>query len=264
MSISSSILGGRFRIVDLSSTLSNFAFEPRSPKIVRYDHHEYARAISQSLGVRPEDFPDSMSNAMDFVEASTHSGTHVDAPLHYGPTSEGLRSKSIDQVPLEWCFGPGVVLDLTQLKAGDWIRIADLEAALAAIDHRLSPGEILLLYTGCDRLIDSAEYLNAHPGMDAESVLWVVDQGVKVIGIDAYGLDRPFKNMAEETKAGQKGSLFPAHMAGRKREYLQIEKLCNLGSLPRPTGFDVAFFPVKIDGATGGWTRAVALVPEAD
>jgi len=251
------------RIVDLSAPLANFGFEPRSPRIIRYDHHEYARAISQSLGVKPTDFPDSMSNAMDFVEASTHSGTHVDAPLHYGPTSEGKPSKSIDEVPLEWCYGPGVRLDLTHKVAGDWIRVEDLRGALAAIDHTLAGGDIVLIYTGCDAVIDSAEYLNAHPGLDAESVFWLVDQGVKVIGIDAYGLDRPFKNMAEETRAGVKGSLFPAHIAGRQREYLQIEKLCNLGTLPAAVGYDIACFPIKIDGATGGWTRAVAFVPEA-
>ena len=241
--------------------MGNFNFEPRSPKIVRYSHREYARQISQSLGIRPTDFPDSMSNAMDFVEASTHSGTHVDAPLHYGPTSEGRPSRSIDEVPLEWCFGPAVRLDFTAKKAGDWIRVADLKVALDKVGHELD-GEIVLIYTGCDAVIDSAEYLNAHPGLDAEAVHWLCDHKVKVIGIDAYGLDRPFKQMADETRAGIKGSLFPAHLAGREREYLQIEKLCNLGSLPRPTGFQVSCLPVKLEGATGGWTRAVALVPE--
>lgn len=73
---------GGIRLVDLSAPLANLAFEPRSPRIICYDHHEYARSISQSLGVKVTDFPDSMSNAMGFVEASTHSGTHVDAPLH--------------------------------------------------------------------------------------------------------------------------------------------------------------------------------------
>jgi len=250
------------RLVDLSVPMGNFGFEPRSPKITRYGHREYVRALSQNLGLKPEDFPDSMSNAMDFVEASTHSGTHVDAPLHYGPMSEGRPSKSIDEVPLEWCYGPGVVLDLTHKQAGDWIRVPDLELAVEGTGRALEPGDIALIHTGCDAVLDSVEYLNAHPGLDAESVFWLLDRGVRVIGIDAYGLDRPFKNMAEETRAGIKGSLFPAHVAGRSREYLQIEKLCNLSALPQPTGFDVACFPIKIEGATGGWTRAVAFVPE--
>lgn len=254
---------GSFRIIDLSTALSNFAFEPRPPRIIRHGHREWAREISKSFEITPSDFPDSMSNAMDFVEASTHSGTHVDAPLHYGPLSEGREAKSIDQVPLEWCCGPGVVLDVRDKHAGDWIRAADLEAALARIDHCLTAGEIVLLRTGCDEFLETVEYANAHPGLDRESVLWLVDQGIKVIGIDAYGLDRPFNRMACETRAGQTESLFPAHLAGRDREYLQIEKLCNLGELPCATGFVVACFPIKIEGATGGWTRAVAFVPES-
>ncbi len=250
-----------WRIIDLSASLENFAFEPRSPRIIHYDHREWARAVAQQLGISPTSFPDSMANAMDYVEASTHTGTHVDAPLHYGPTSQGSPAKSIDEVPLEWCLGSGVVLDFTSLKAGDWIRPGQIQAELARIGHVLSNGDIVLIHTGADRHLNSSEYLNAHPGLDRDAVLWLVDKGVKVIGIDAYGLDRPFRQMAEETRQGLSDSLFPAHLAGREREYLQIEKLCNLGSLPAPTGFLVACFPVKISRATAGWTRAVALVP---
>lgn len=249
------------RIIDLSVSLDNFAYEPRSPRIVRYDHREWARSVAQSLGLSPSDFPDGMGNAMDFVEASTHSGTHVDAPLHYGPTSEGRPARSIDEVPLEWCFGNGVVLDMHHKQPGDWIRVSDLAQALDGIGHSLRPGDIVLLHTGADRLLQSSDYLNGHPGLDRDSVLWLVDQGVRVIGIDAYGLDRPFASMAADVRSGDRSAMFPAHMAGRDREYLQIEKLCNLDLIPRPTGFTVACFPIKVERATGGWTRAVALVP---
>lgn len=249
------------RIIDLSAPLCNFAFEPRTPKIVHYDHYEWARGTSQQLGLAPSDFPDGMALAMDFVEASTHTGTHVDAPLHYGPISNGKPAKSIDEVPLEWCYGDGVVLSLTHKQAGDWIRVGDLKEALARIPYTLKPGDIVLLHTGADRLINTNAYLNGHPGLDRQSVLWLVDQGVKVIGTDGYGLDRPFKNMVEDFRTGDQSALFPAHLAGREREYLQIEKLCNLDRIPQPVGFTVACFPIKITRATAAWTRAVAIVP---
>jgi kynurenine formamidase len=50
--------------------------------------------------------------AVEEIEAITHTGTHVDAPYHYAPTSEGRPARRIDEVPFEWCLAPGVVLDV--------------------------------------------------------------------------------------------------------------------------------------------------------
>ena len=61
--------------------------------------------------------PDGMALAHERVTLSAHGGTHVDAPLHYGPLCEGKPSKSIEDVPLEWCYGPGVVLDVSRAPA---------------------------------------------------------------------------------------------------------------------------------------------------
>jgi hypothetical protein len=43
----------------------------------------------------------------------THNSTHVDAPWHYNSTIEGRRAETIEELPLEWFFGPGVVVDFT-------------------------------------------------------------------------------------------------------------------------------------------------------
>ena len=95
-------------------------------------------------------------------------------------------------------------------------------------------------------------------------MLWLVEQGVKVIGIDAYTLDRPFSDMvADYHRTGDGRHIWPAHFAGLTREYCQIEKLANLDLLPRPHGFHVSCLPVKIKLASAAWCRAVALVPDA-
>ena len=97
--------------------------------------------------------------------------------------------------------------------------------------------------------------------MTRESTLWLVEQGIKVIGVDMYGFDRKFGDMAEEFKrTGDGGKLWEAHFAGLEREYCQIEKLVNLDKLPRPHGFKVACFPVKVESASAGWCRPVAFV----
>ncbi|MFD1909292.1 cyclase family protein [Paenibacillus rhizoplanae] len=88
---------------------------------------------------------------MEMITASTHTGTHFDAPLHFGSRSEGEPAASIDEVPLEWCFGDGVVLDFTHIPAGEAIEEQDIVQALERIGYTLKPLDIVLIRTGADR-----------------------------------------------------------------------------------------------------------------
>ena len=95
-----------------------------------------------------------MALAHERVSLSSHGGTHVDAPLHYGPLCEGKPSKSIEQVPLDWCYGPGVVIDCSHKKPAEFITKDDLIAALGKIPHKLKPNEIVLLRTDASKHFD--------------------------------------------------------------------------------------------------------------
>jgi kynurenine formamidase len=252
------------RLIDLSVPLEHAAVSEPMPAQIRYVRHD-AEGLEQMrrfFGVKPEDLvlSNGLGWAIEEVQAITHTGTHVDAPYHYGPMSEGKPARTIDQIPLEWCLGPGVVLDVRHKAAGQFITVADLQAALERIDYRLRPLDIVLLHTGADKRLNSADYFR-QPGLGREGVVWLVEQGVKVIGIDAYTLDRPFADMvADYRRTGDGRYIWPAHFAGIEREYCQIEKLANLDQIPRPHGFYVSCLPIKIQGASAGWCRAVALL----
>jgi quinol monooxygenase YgiN len=97
------------RIIDLSLPLENYATEPYPPTITYFDHRAGARRLGEQAKVDPSDFPEGMALASEAVKTGTHSGTHVDAPWHYGPLCEGRPSLTIDNVPLEWLYGHGVV-----------------------------------------------------------------------------------------------------------------------------------------------------------
>jgi kynurenine formamidase len=256
---------GKFHLIDLSVPLEDRAVSEPMPAQVRYvDHEEGARQMQAYLGVRPEDmtFSGGLGWALEEIQAISHTGTHVDAPYHYGPVSEGRPARRIDEVPLEWCFAPGVVLDMREKTPGALIGVADLETALTRIGYHLQPLDIVLLHTGADKRLASRDYF-AQPGLGREGTLWLVEQGIRVIGIDAYTLDRSFAAMkADYERTGDGRHIWPAHFAGITREYCQIEKLANLDQIPRPHGFYVSCLPVKIKGASAGWCRAVALVPE--
>jgi len=256
----------RVRLIDLSVALAHQAPSEPLPPAIRYIDHagEGLAQMRLFFGVESADlvYSDGQGWAVEEITAITHTGTHVDAPYHYGVTSAGRPARTIDEVPLEWCFAPGVVIDVRHVEPGALITTEHLQQALAKIDYALRPGDIVLLQTGADKRIDTPAYFD-QPGLGRDSTLWLVEQGVRVIGIDAYTIDRPFRNMVEDYRRTRDGRhIWPAHFAGITREYCQIEKLANLDLIPRPHGFYVSCLPVKIERASAAWCRAVALVPD--
>ena len=87
-------------------------------------------------------------------------------------------------------------LDVREVPWGERIEVAHLEAALGA--YELQPYDIVLLWTGAEAKWDTAEYFNAGSGLTRESTTWLIEQGVKVIGTDAWGLDRPLLALRAE------------------------------------------------------------------
>jgi kynurenine formamidase len=251
-----------FRCIDLSVPLENYSMDRDSPHIFYWDHHEGGRRTAKNNGFDPDLLPDGFGLSAEDVTLNTHSGTHMDSPWHYGPTCGGSPARGIDEIPLEWCFGDGVVLDLTHRKPGELITVADLEQAVAAIDYRIKPYDIVLIRTDATKRYRKHDFMVSQPGMGRDGTLWLLDQGVKVCGIDAWSFDRPIAYMKEDLKAGNREAFLPAHRVGREREYCHIEKLANLHELPRPFGFKVSVFPVKIARASGAWCRAVAILED--
>lgn len=248
-------------LIDLSLPLINNSMEPSSfaPQISYMSPASAARQMAKQFGIPLASFPNGAHLAQEWLTLSVHAGTHVDAPSHFGPRPDGTSPRTIDKVPLEWCMGDGVVLDLTSKKPGEVIAADDVAGALQHIGHELRAGEIVLLRTDTDKKFYDANFENLQPGLSRAGCEYILDRGVRVIGIDAVSLDVPTGVMVDRLKGGDSGQLFQAHYLGREREYLQIEKLANLERLPS-TGFTVFVFPVMIDGAGGAWTRAVALV----
>lgn len=220
--------------------------------------------ISYLMGkrvIKPTDLPDREFLSLEMVYCSVHTGTHVDAPFHFGTHCEGRESKKISELPLNWFFQDGVVLDMTHKKAAEAIAKEDLITALKKINYKLKPKDIVLLHTGADKYFGSKDYMAKFCGVSAEAIEWLWDQGIKVMGIDALGFDRPYPAMLKDFLAeNDKTVLWPAHFCGRRQEYAHIERLANLDKLPKPFGFKVACFPVNIRDAGASFTRVVAML----
>jgi kynurenine formamidase len=258
---------GQVQIIDLSVALEHEAAGERTKPRIEYVTHDAGglKGMMDTFGAAPKDFVYSNGHgwAVENLTVGSHTATHIDAPYHYGATSEGKPARRIDEVPLEWCFAPGVVLDMRHRKPGEVISIADLQRGMRDIGYTLRAGDIVLIQTGAAERWGTPEYFR-QPGLDRDSTLWLVNQGIHMIGIDAWTLDREFAaQIADFQRTGDGRHIWPAHFAGITKEYCQIEKLANLERLPRPHGFYVSCFPVKIKGGSAGWCRAVALVPRS-
>jgi len=251
------------RIVDLSAPLEPL---PEGPEFVRIeidyqDHAAGAATIERMFGVGRELLRDGEGWAGETIRhLSTHATTHVDAPWHYNSQIEGERAPTIDQLPLEWFYGPGVVLDFSERGEGEAVGPDVLQAALAAAGHRLAPGDIVLVRTGRDAFYGQPDYPARGVGVSAEGTRFLYEQGVRVMGIDSWGWDRPLHlEAADALAARQPGIFWAAHQVGLR--YCQIERLVNLGALPA-TGFTVACFPLKLIGGSAAPARVVAILPD--
>jgi kynurenine formamidase len=255
------------RLIDLSITLDNetIADPPfQRPRIEHVLHEEGAAAIAGLFpGLSKEDLPDGLGWAVENVTLSTHNGTHVDAPWHYHPTTDGgAPAASIDELPLDWFYRPGVKLDFRDAPDGYIVQPDDIRKELERIEYELQPYDIVLMNTAAGAAYGDDDYVNRGCGFGRAATLFLTDAGIRVVGTDAWSWDAPFIFTAQRyAETGDASLIWEGHKAGREAAYCQIEKLSNLEQLP-PTGFIVSCLPTKIKRASAGWTRAVAILPE--
>lgn len=253
------------RFVDLSITLCNDVVSDPPflrPEITYQRHGDTMGELAHFFpGVTAGQTPDAAGfAAVEWVRLTTHNGTHLDAPWHFHPTQDGGKpAMTIDQIPLEWCFQPGVKLDFRHFPDGYVVTAKDVEAELARIGHELQPLEIVLVNTAAGMALGQPDYVSRGCGMGYEATMYLTSRGVRVTGTDAWSWDAPFVHTAKKVaETGDTSLIWEGHKAGRDIGYCHLEKLHNLEALPA-NGFTVSCFPHKIEGASAGWTRAVAI-----
>lgn len=259
------------RIIDISATLkAGIKSDPpgMEPQIEYHDHHMTAPRMADYMGVPVASLPEGEYAAVERVTASTHNGTHMDAPYHYFSRQDerlvpgGRPSLRIDEIPLDWCFQRGVKLDFRSLPDGHVVQPEEVEAELARIGHGIAPLDIVVVNTRAGGRYGHDDFIDSGCGMGGAATLWLLERGVRVVGTDGWSWDAPFSHTRKRVaETGDAGLIWEGHRAGREIGYCHMEKLSNLEALPG-TGFMVAAFPVKIHRASAGWVRAVAIIEE--
>ncbi len=168
----------------------------------------------------------------------SHSGTHMDAPLHFGVSQE-----TIDQYPLSAFMGRAWVARISGDCTSKWLQVKDL----GAIENKLERGDSLLLQTGWSHHVNDSSYRDALPRISDELAEWCVERGVKILGVEPPSVANV--NDLEE--------LSRIHRILLMGGIVIVEGLCNLESLKGESVFFMAL-PLKVQGGDGAPVRAIA------
>jgi kynurenine formamidase len=260
-------------LIDLTRPLDNIdkaSFPPKllplmrivAPRIQHIGHAQGAAIMQALFKCQPSDLPSGEGWAEEDLVMSSHLGTHVDAPWHYGSTCQGAAARTIDQIELKELYADAVVLDMSHMRGtGAAITVDDVKKALASVSYQIKRGDAVLIRTDHDKYALNDELRYHYPGMTRESTLFLAEQGATIGGTDATGWDRPFHVMIDAfEKTKDKKQIWDAHFACRDREMIIVQQLANLDQLPAH-GFKVSFFPLLLKNCSAAPARVVAFLP---
>lgn len=185
---------------------------------------------------------------------AVHSGTHLDAPLHFLPDKW-----SVDEIPITHFINrPLVVVDI----ASKVSRNRDYELSEEDLlgwemeNGEVPEGAVILIKTGYGKFYhDRGHYLGTHtnliqklhyPGIGHEAALWIVKNRLVVgVGIDTLSIDPGA------------GLEFLAHRTLLERNIFLIENInSNIEKLPA-TGAYITVLPLSLQGASGSPCRVI-------
>lgn len=178
------------------------------------------------------------------VSLGTHMGTHTDALGHLV-----ARGPMIDAMPLESYVAPATVL-----RAGPSEPLQPITAdALAAAGPAPQGGDAALIWTGWASHWNQPDYASSHPFLTADAAQWLIDHGVRVVGMDTAGLMDPRIDLAP----GQRDEAI-VDLMFMEAGISYVAALVNVDAIREARPLFVAM-PLKLVGLDGAPVRAVAI-----
>jgi kynurenine formamidase len=228
------------RIVDLSQDIyEGMKVYPGHLKTVQFEHATHDETAPR--------FDSGFSFQTTGFLLNDNGPTHVDSFSHLDPDPS---AETIEKMSLDLFYGPAVCLDVSGAPARTDITAEDLDEAVEKSAVDVQPGDIVLFHTATwNRYAGTPQYLTDFAGLGDSASKWIVERGVKTFGVDSPTPDNPASTS------------YPCHMMCRREHITHYENLARLDEL-LDTRFTFAGFPLKLVGAHGGPTRAVALLED--
>jgi arylformamidase len=186
------------------------------------------------LVIRPHATVATMQFNTTRITLGTHQGTHLDAMYHF--LEDG---KTLDQMPLDWFYGPARVLRLPK-EAGDEITPADLQP----FEAHLQPDAKVILNTGWHRQFGAPNFFTDYPSLTVEAARYLATRRIRLLGMD---MPTPGRQWLEIHHI----------LLARGVEMVLVETLANLDALPDE--FTFIGFPLNFQGRDGSPIRAAAV-----
>lgn len=169
------------------------------------------------------------------LEIGSHTGTHVDAPVHFVPGRKG-----VDRLSLEALIGPAYVVDLMnviyEITADDFER-ANIPNHVTRLLCKTSNSSFWSKSSSC--------FDSDFVGISLDGAQWLVDRGIELVGVDYLGVER-FDSVAHGA---------PTHHILLEKEIIVVEGL-DLWNVPAGE-YTLICLPVKIKNSDGAPCRAI-------
>ncbi len=172
------------------------------------------------------------------IRMGIHTGTHLDAPLHFIP--DGL---AVAELPLDRTIGIATLVDVSDLPRQG--RFVDTQAFLDATAG-FPYGDIALIYTGFDQQYGNPSFSNEYPCLNLESIHQLIRWDIRALAIDTVSVD-PMELPDFENHKALLGSGIPI-----------VECVNNMQAIGQKR-FLFAAVPLKLNGLEGSPCRAIAI-----
>ncbi len=169
----------------------------------------------------------------------SHTGTHMDAPAHLF-----AAGTTLDSFPAAQFVGPGLVIDCTDLQAGQRITMNYIEQ----VKEKADLAEFILFHTGWDRYWGTDAYFGDYPYISEEVAEYLIQSKKKGVGLDLISIDP----IADQNLTMHKKLLAAA-------DIVIIENLTGLGKVGGDL-FTFCALPLKYSKSDGAPIRAIAIV----
>jgi arylformamidase len=168
------------------------------------------------------------------ITLGTHTGTHLDAPLHF---IKG--GKSIDEIPLDKLMGKVTIVDFSHLRENGAITKEMLE--------KVPVTKRILFKFGWGKHWNTGKFYQNHPFFTKEAALYLIDHGVELIGMDTPSPD--------DSRQTNKDVDSPIHKIFLRNGVLLAEYVANLEKVDTYDDWSILVMPLKIKGSDGAPAR---------